>query len=71
MIMEQQEPKYKLIQSQEADKPCQEHTKQHLKDLYNDSRWTFDFVDMDKLKFVCTICKSERVYQLLPEKTML
>jgi hypothetical protein len=62
---------YKLIQSCPSSKPCSHHPEQHLVDLYNDPNWQMEVVDIDKIQFKCIVCKSERVYKLLPEKTLL
>lgn len=59
---------HKLIDARSGDHPCAIHPVQKLIDLYNDPNWTFDAVATDKLLFTCTVCNSERVYQLLPQK---
>jgi thymidine kinase len=64
-------PGYKLIQNAESAICCSNHSNEFLKDLYNSSVWKMEVVDVDKIQFICQKCFSERVYQLLPEKTLL
>jgi hypothetical protein len=62
---------YKLIQSKIGSKQCVEHTVEKLVDLYNSPKWKMQVVDVDKIQFICKFCKSERVYKLKPERTLL
>lgn len=65
------EPRYKLIQVASGDPECKSHKKESIKDLFNNPLWIMGAIDIDKIKFTCAICGSERTYQLLPEKTLL
>lgn len=65
------EPEYALIQQRDGPKPCANHPVQKLVDVYNDPDWDMIMVATDKVQFTCNLCQSERVYQLMPEKSDL
>jgi hypothetical protein len=64
-------PSYKLIQAKTLETDCSYHHKEYLRDLYNQATgamqgpWKMFVVDLDKVKFTCNICGSERVYKIL------
>lgn len=69
---------YKLIQAKTLETDCKEHEREMLLDLYNQAngeipkgKWKMEVVGVDMIKFTCKVCGSERVYKLLPEKTLL
>ena len=62
---------YSLIQTIDGTTPCQEHKKENLADVYNSGKWHLTPVDVDKLKFICSKCKSERIYKINKQKVLL
>ena len=62
------EPEYSLIQDKNGPNPCMHHPMQKLVDIYNDDGWQLEVVGVDTVQFICTLCKSEKVYQLAPKK---
>lgn len=62
---------YTLISIINGYNPCKEHKKENIADVYNSAKWQFIAVDVDKLKFICNKCKSERVYKINKEKVLL
>jgi hypothetical protein len=62
---------YRLIHTEVSTKPCQIHSKENILDLFNSGYWKLTPVAVDKLQFICDICKSKRIYKLLTEKTLL
>lgn len=69
--MSDNEPEIKLIQTVLGNKPCNVHNTEGVLQLYNSPLWEMVMVATDKIKFTCVACKTERVYQLMPEKTKL
>ena len=64
-------PEYRMVQEVSGKPTCKTHIVQNLVDCYNDPMWEMEAVDTDKIQLTCRICKCERVYQLMPEKTLL
>jgi hypothetical protein len=62
---------YSLISTINGVNPCKEHNKENIADVYNSDKWKFIAVDVDKLKFICSKCKSERVYKINKQKVLL
>jgi hypothetical protein len=62
---------YSLISTITENNQCQEHKKENIADVYNSAKWKLTPVDVDKLKFICSKCKSERVYKINKQKVLL
>lgn len=64
------DPEYKLLGTKKSPNPCHDHPG-GLNTIMYDDNWEKGFVDLDRIELRCKKCGEQRVYQILPEKTIL